>query len=50
MTSCRTVEIDDTDMFYREAGDPAAPTLLLVAIAAVGVVFTVRAVPGGGRP
>ncbi len=26
MTSCRTVKIEGTDMFYCEAGDSAAPT------------------------
>lgn len=30
MTRYRTIDVDGTDMFYREAGDPAAPTLLLL--------------------
>jgi pimeloyl-ACP methyl ester carboxylesterase len=30
MTHYRTVRIDDTDVFYREAGDPANPTILLL--------------------
>jgi len=30
MTTYRTIEVDGTEIFYREAGDPAAPTLLLL--------------------
>ena len=30
MTTYRTVGVDGTDIFYREAGDPSAPTLLLL--------------------
>jgi pimeloyl-ACP methyl ester carboxylesterase len=30
MTTYRTIEVDETEIFYREAGDPAAPTLLLL--------------------
>jgi pimeloyl-ACP methyl ester carboxylesterase len=30
MISYRSVEIDGTDRFYREVGDPAAPALLLL--------------------
>lgn len=30
MTAYRTIEIDGTDVFYREAGSPEAPTLLLL--------------------
>jgi pimeloyl-ACP methyl ester carboxylesterase len=30
MTTYRTIEIDGSEIFYREAGDPAAPTLLLL--------------------
>lgn len=30
MTHYRTVRIDDADVFYREAGDPANPTILLL--------------------
>jgi hypothetical protein len=30
MTTYRTIEADGTEIFYREAGDPAAPTLLLL--------------------
>lgn len=30
MTHYRTIEIDSTSIFYREAGDPALPTLLLL--------------------
>jgi pimeloyl-ACP methyl ester carboxylesterase len=29
-TKHRTVEVDGLDIFYREAGDPADPTLLLL--------------------
>jgi pimeloyl-ACP methyl ester carboxylesterase len=30
MTAFRTVDVDGADVFYREAGDPGAPTLLLL--------------------
>jgi len=30
MTSYRTIEVDGTEVFYREAGDRSAPTLLLL--------------------
>jgi pimeloyl-ACP methyl ester carboxylesterase len=30
MTAYRRIEVDGTDVFYREGGDPAAPTLLLL--------------------
>jgi pimeloyl-ACP methyl ester carboxylesterase len=30
MTAFRTVDVDGVDVFYREAGDPGAPTLLLL--------------------
>jgi pimeloyl-ACP methyl ester carboxylesterase len=30
MTAYRTVDVDGSDVFYREAGDPDAPTLLLL--------------------
>jgi pimeloyl-ACP methyl ester carboxylesterase len=30
MTTYQTVEVDEAEIFYREAGDPAAPTLLLL--------------------
>jgi pimeloyl-ACP methyl ester carboxylesterase len=30
MTTYRTIEVDGSEIFYREAGDPAAPTLLLL--------------------
>jgi pimeloyl-ACP methyl ester carboxylesterase len=30
MTSYRTIEVDDSEVFYREAGDPSAATLLLL--------------------
>jgi alpha-beta hydrolase superfamily lysophospholipase len=30
MTACRTVDVDGVEVFYREAGDPGAPTLLLL--------------------
>jgi pimeloyl-ACP methyl ester carboxylesterase len=30
MTTYRTLEVDGSEIFYREAGDPAAPTLLLL--------------------
>jgi pimeloyl-ACP methyl ester carboxylesterase len=30
MTTYRTIEVDETEIFYREAGDPAAPALLLL--------------------
>src|SRR5882672_9809897 len=30
MTHYRTIEIDGTSIFYREAGDPERPTLLLL--------------------
>jgi pimeloyl-ACP methyl ester carboxylesterase len=30
MTTYRTIQVDDREVFYREAGDPAAPTLLLL--------------------
>jgi pimeloyl-ACP methyl ester carboxylesterase len=30
MTTYRTIEVDGTEIFYREAGDPTAPTLLLL--------------------
>jgi pimeloyl-ACP methyl ester carboxylesterase len=30
MTAYRTVNVDGSEVFYREAGDPAAPTLLLL--------------------
>ena len=30
MTAYRTVDVDGVEVFYREAGDPAAPTLLLL--------------------
>ena len=30
MTAYRTVNVDGVEVFYREAGDPAAPTLLLL--------------------
>ena len=30
MTAYRTVDVDGVDVFYREAGDPEAPTLLLL--------------------
>jgi pimeloyl-ACP methyl ester carboxylesterase len=30
MTTYRTIEVDGTEIFYREAGDPAAPALLLL--------------------
>jgi pimeloyl-ACP methyl ester carboxylesterase len=29
-TKHRTVQVDELDIFYREAGDPADPTLLLL--------------------
>ena len=31
MTAYRTVDVDGVEVFYREAGDPGAPTLLLSA-------------------
>ena len=31
MTTYRTITIDGSELFYREAGNPAAPTLLLLA-------------------
>lgn len=31
MTTYRTLEVDGRELFYREAGDPSAPTLLLLA-------------------
>jgi Predicted hydrolases or acyltransferases (alpha/beta hydrolase superfamily) len=30
MTTYRTIQVDDREVFYRAAGDPAAPTLLLL--------------------
>jgi pimeloyl-ACP methyl ester carboxylesterase len=30
MTTYRTIQVDDREVFYRQAGDPAAPTLLLL--------------------
>ena len=30
MTAYRTVDVDGVEVFYREAGDPGAPTLLLL--------------------
>src|SRR3954447_18520846 len=30
MTAYRTVDVDGVQVFYREAGDPGAPTLLLL--------------------
>ena len=30
MTAYRTVDVDGVEVFYREAGDQAAPTLLLL--------------------
>jgi pimeloyl-ACP methyl ester carboxylesterase len=29
MTAYRTIDVDGVDVFYRETGDPGAPTLLL---------------------
>src|SRR5215813_1164542 len=30
MTAYRTIQVDGTDVFYRAAGDPSAPALLLL--------------------
>ena len=30
MTAYRTVDVDGVEVFYREAGDPGAPTLLVL--------------------
>ena len=30
MTAYRTVDVDGVEVFYREAGDPGAPTMLLL--------------------